>query len=69
MSNVSALDPCKYGVERQSKMTRFAPIVRYRGQRQELKGLARSLISNVVGVRDPIQIAYDLAKRVEVMPI
>jgi hypothetical protein len=33
-----------------------------------LKGLVRSLISNVVDVRDPIQIAYDqLAKRAEAM--
>ena len=57
-----------YGVERQSKMTPFAPILRYRGRRQEVKGLVRSLISNVVDVRDPIQIAYDqLAKRAEVV--
>jgi hypothetical protein len=57
-----------YGVERQSKMTPFAPILRYRGRRQELKGLVRSLISNVVDVRDPIQIAYDqLARRAEAM--
>ena len=57
-----------YGVERQSKMTPFAPILRYRGRRQELKGLVRSLISNVVDVRDPIQVACDqLAKRAEVM--
>ena len=57
-----------YGLERQSKMTPFAPILRYHGRRQELKGLARSLISNVVDVRDPIQIAYDqLAQRAEAM--
>ena len=57
-----------YGVERQSKMTPFAPILRYRDRRQELKGLVRSLISNVVDVRDPIQIAYDqIAKRAEAM--
>jgi hypothetical protein len=49
-------------------MTPFAPILRYDGRRQELKGLVRSLISNVVDVRDPIQIAYDqLAKRAEAM--
>jgi len=55
-----------YGAERQSKMTPFAPILRYRGRREELKGLVKSLISNVVDVRDPIQIAYDqLAKRAE----
>ena len=55
-----------YGAERQSEMTPFAPILRYHGRRQELKGLVRSLISNVVDVRDPIQIAYDqLAKRAE----
>ena len=57
-----------YGAERQSKMTPFAPILRYHGRRQELNGLLRSLISNVVDVRDPIQIAYDrLAERAEVM--
>ena len=57
-----------YGVERQSEMTPPAPILRYRGRRQELKGLVRSLISNVVDVRDPIQIAYvKLAKRAEAM--
>jgi hypothetical protein len=55
-----------HGAERQSKMTPFAPILRYRGRREELKGLVKSLISNVVDVRDPIQIAYDqLAKRAE----
>jgi hypothetical protein len=55
-----------YGPEGQSEMTPFAPVLRYRGRRQELKGLVRSLISNVVDVRDPIQIAYDqLAKRAE----
>jgi Hint domain len=55
-----------YGVDRQSKMTPFAPVLRYRGRHQELKGLVRSLVSNVVDVRDPIQIAYDqLAKRAE----
>jgi hypothetical protein len=55
-----------YGAERQPKMTPFAPILRYNGRRQELKGLVRSLVSNVVDVRDPIQIAYDqLAQRAE----
>jgi len=59
-----------YGVERQSEMTPPSPILRYRGRRQELKGLVRSLISNVVDVRDPIQIAYDqLAQRAEAMLI
>jgi hypothetical protein len=57
-----------YGGERQSKMTPFTPILRYCGRRQELKGLVRSFISNVVDVRDPIQIAYDqLAMRAEEM--
>ena len=33
-------------------------------------GFVRSLISNVVDVRDPIQIAYDqLAQRAEVTPV
>ena len=57
-----------YGVEHQSKMTPFAPMLGYDNGRQELKGLVRSLISNVVDVRDPIQIAYDqIAKRAEAM--
>jgi hypothetical protein len=57
-----------YGDERQPKMTPFAPILRYNGRRQELKGLVRSLVSDVVDVRDPIQIAYDeLAQRAEAM--
>jgi hypothetical protein len=57
-----------YGAGHQFKMTPFAPILRYRGRRQELKGLVRSLVYNVVDVRDPIQIAYDqLAKRAEAM--
>jgi hypothetical protein len=57
-----------YGVERKSKMTPFAPMVGYHGGRSEIKALVRSLISNVVDVRDPIQIAYDqIAKRAEAM--
>jgi hypothetical protein len=55
-----------YGAERQPKLTPFAPILRYHSRRQELNGLVRSLISEVVDVRDPIQIAYDeLAQRAE----
>ncbi len=57
-----------YEAERQSKMAPLGPVLRYHGRRQELNGLVRSLISNVVDVRDPIQVAYDqLAKRAEVM--
>jgi hypothetical protein len=57
-----------YGADRQSKMTPFTPILRYRGRRQELNGLVRSLVSDVVDVRDPIQIAYDqLAQRAEAL--
>jgi hypothetical protein len=57
-----------YGADRRSKMTPFAPIIRYHGRRHELNGLVRSLISNVVDVRDPIQISYDqLAQRAEAL--
>jgi hypothetical protein len=57
-----------YGAERQPELTPFAPILRYHSRRQELNGLVRSLISEVVDVRDPIQIAYDqLAQRAEAM--
>jgi Hint domain len=59
-----------YGVERQSKMTAFAPMLGYDNGRQAMKGLVRSLISNVVDVRDPIQIAYDqIAKRAAAMHV
>lgn len=55
-----------YGAEHQPQLTPFAPILRYHSRRQELNGLVRSLISEVVDVRDPIQIAYDeLAQRAE----
>ncbi len=55
-----------YGAERQPKMTPFAPILAYRNRRQKIQGLARSLISNVVDLRDPIQIAHDqIARRAE----
>jgi Hint domain len=47
-----------YGVEHQ-KMTPFAPMLGYDNGRGALKGLVRSIVSNVVDVRDPIQIAYD----------
>jgi Hint domain len=57
-----------YGVERRSKMTPFAPMLGYDDGHQALKGLVRSVISNVVDVRDPIQIAYDqIAKRAAAM--
>jgi hypothetical protein len=57
-----------YGAERQSKMTPFAPMLGYDNGHQALKGLIRSVISNVVDVRDPIQIAYDqIAKRAATM--
>jgi Hint domain len=57
-----------YGAERQPKMTPFAPILGYRNRRQKIQGLARSLVSNVVDLRDPIQIAYDqIARQAEAM--
>jgi hypothetical protein len=48
-----------YGAESQSNKTPFAPIVGYYGGRDEVKGLLRSMISNLVDVRDPIQVAWD----------
>ena len=57
-----------YGIDRKSKMTPFAPMIGYNRARSEIVPLVRSLISNVVDVRDPIQIAYDqIAKRAEAM--
>jgi Hint domain len=42
-----------YGAERRPKMTPFAPIHGYFNRREKIEGVARSLISNVVDVRDP----------------
>jgi hypothetical protein len=57
-----------YGNETQSQMIPFAPIHMYNGGRQELKGLIKGLVSNVVDVRDPVQIACDqLAKRAKAL--
>jgi hypothetical protein len=55
-----------YGAERQPKMRPFAPILGYRNRREKVEGIARALISNVVDVRDPVQIAQDqIARRAE----
>jgi Hint domain len=57
-----------YGRERQHCMTPFAPVHCYRNRRQKVAGLARSIVSNVVDVRDPIQVARDqLARRAETL--
>jgi Hint domain len=57
-----------YATERQSKMTPFAPIFGYRNKREKIEGVARSLISNIIDVRDPVQIAHDqIARRAEAM--
>jgi len=57
-----------YGVERRPRMTPFAPILAYRNRRQKVEGMARSLMSNIVDLRDQIQIARDqIAMRAEAM--
>jgi Hint domain len=57
-----------YGRERRYRMTPFAPVHCYRNRRQKVAGLARSIVSNVVDVRDPIQVARDqLARRAETL--
>jgi hypothetical protein len=48
-----------YGSERRAKMAPFAPILAYRTRRQKIDSLARSLMSNVIDLRNPIQIAHD----------
>jgi hypothetical protein len=50
----------------QPRLTPCAPILSYRNRRQKAAGLARSIVSNVIDVRDPIQLARDqLAVRAE----
>lgn len=59
-----------YGRERQNRMAPFAPVFRYRNRREEMKGRARSVVSKLVDVRDPIQVARDqLARRAEALAI
>src|SRR5215470_5656865 len=59
-----------YGAGRQPKMAPFAPILGYRNRRQKIEGVARSLISNIVDVRDPVQIAHDqIARRAEAVSV
>jgi hypothetical protein len=59
-----------YGRERQPATTPFAPVLSYRNRREKIMGLARSVISNAVDIRDPIQVARDqLARRAEAMPV
>jgi Hint domain len=54
----------------QARTTPFAPILGYRNRRQKLVGLARSALSNIADVRDPIQIVRDqLARRAEALPV
>jgi hypothetical protein len=58
-----------YGRE-QSRMMPFAPIFCYSNRRQKLAGLARSIVSSIVDVRDPIQVAWDqLARRAEALQV
>jgi hypothetical protein len=57
-----------YGAEPQSEMTPFAPILEYRTRREKIEGVARLLISNIVDVHDPLQIAHgQIARRAEAM--
>jgi hypothetical protein len=55
-----------YGAEPRTKMTPFAPIHGYRNRRQKIVGIARSIVSSAVDIRDPIQIAHDqIARRAQ----
>jgi hypothetical protein len=59
-----------YGRERQQRTTPFAPVFRYRNRRQKAAGLARSIVSSVVDVRDPIRVARDqLARRAQALRV
>jgi hypothetical protein len=49
-----------YEHERDARLKKpFAPVLGYRGGREELQGLLRLAVSPIVDVRDPIQVAYD----------
>jgi hypothetical protein len=48
-----------YGSQSHSRKTPYAPTIGYYGGRDELKGLLKSVISPLVDIRDPVQIAWD----------
>ncbi len=48
-----------YGRETGSAMVPYAPVAGYRRGRDHLKALLRLGVSQVIDVRDPVQIAYD----------
>jgi hypothetical protein len=48
-----------YGRGETHAMKAFAPVLGYRGGREELMGLLRLVMSAAIDVRDPIQRAYD----------
>jgi hypothetical protein len=57
-----------YGSKPQPAKAPFAPVVGYRNRRERVTGLARAVISNVIDVRDPVQVAHDqLARRATAM--
>jgi Hint domain len=57
-----------YGGTERSAMKPFAPILGYRGGREELEGLLRLAFSPLIDVRDPIQRARDrIAARAELV--
>jgi hypothetical protein len=57
-----------YGGTERSAMKPFAPILGYRGGREELEGLLRLALSPIIDVRDPIQRARDrIAARAELV--
>jgi hypothetical protein len=57
-----------YGHEDQPRTMPYAPVLCYRTRRQKVTGLARNVVSNVIDVRDPIQVARDqLAQRARAM--
>jgi hypothetical protein len=49
----------RYGRETSPAMVPYAPVLGYCGARAHLKALLRLGVSQVVDVRDPIQVAYD----------
>ena len=57
-----------YGATDGEPMEPCAPVLKYRGRREAMLGRVRCAISNVVDVRDPIQIASDrIAERAEAL--
>jgi hypothetical protein len=49
----------RYGIDSRAATLPYAPVAGYHGGRSELKAILRRVVSPIVDIRDPLQVAYD----------